>query len=64
MISDDKKSEKWRELKITTHQNLAMSFLQLDQYKDVIDNCEEAVMISEEKSAKAFYLMSQAYCKQ
>jgi|TARA_B110001450_G_C17328067_1_gene362266 tetratricopeptide (TPR) repeat protein len=51
------------DLRVTTHQNMAMSLNALEKYDEAVFHCEHAIIVNE-KSAKAHFIKSQAFEKQ
>jgi tetratricopeptide (TPR) repeat protein len=52
-----KTDQKIDELKVTSHQNLAMSLNFLERYDEAVFHCEHAILVNE-NSAKAHYIKS------
>ena len=56
-------AQEYKDLKISVHQNLAMTLNLLEEYAEAIHNCDLALILND-KAAKALYIKSQSYSKQ
>ena len=63
MIDKPEEVKDYKEVRVSVHQNLAMTLNFLEEYDEAIQNCDEALQIND-KAAKALYIKSQSYEKQ
>ena len=57
MIEKTENLKDYKDLRISVHQNLAMTLNALEEFEEAIHNCDQALILND-KAAKAFYIKS------